>query len=64
MALENRAKTLTSGSSQAEVINVLGPLETANRIAKQQESTALLEEMSLNIMEVPVTESVAVKTNE
>jgi hypothetical protein len=67
MALENRAKTLTSGSSQAEVINVLGPLETANRIAKQQnqqESTALLEEMSPNIMKVPVTESVVVKTNE
>ena len=67
MALQNRAKALTSGSSQAEVINVLGPLETANRLAKQQrqqESLALLEEMSPDIMEVPVAESVAIKTNE
>ena len=67
MALQNRAKALTSGSSQAEVINVLGPLETANRLAKQQkqkESLALLEEMSPDIMEVPITESVAIKTNE
>jgi hypothetical protein len=67
MALQNRANALTSGSSQAEVINVLGPLETVNRIAKQQkqqESTALLEEMSSDIMEVPVAESVTIKTNE
>ena len=67
MALQNRAKALTSGSSQAEVINVLGPLETANRLAKQQkqkESLALLEEMSPDIMEVPITESVTIKTNE
>lgn len=67
MALQNRAKTLTSGSSQAEVINVLGPLETANRLAKQQkqaESAALLEEMPSDILEVPITESVVIKPNE
>jgi len=67
MALQNRAEALTSGSSQAEVINVLGPLETINRIVKQQqaaESTALLEEMSPDIMTVPVMESVTIKTNE
>jgi hypothetical protein len=67
LTLQNRANALTSGSSQAEVINVLGPLETANRLVKQQkqqESTALLEEMPPDIMEVPVTESVAIKTNE
>lgn len=70
LSLQNRAKALTSGSSQAEVINVLGPLETANRLAKQQKqlesvaSTALLEEMSPNILEVPVTETVAIKPNE
>jgi len=52
------------------VINVLGPLETATRLAKQQQklestaSTALLEEMAPNILEVPITESVAIKTNE
>ena len=70
MALQNRAKALTSGSSQAEVINVLGPLETATRLAKQQQklestaSTALLEEMAPDILEVPITESVAIKNNE
>jgi len=30
--LENRAKTLTSGSSQAEVANVLGPLSTITKL--------------------------------
>lgn len=70
LALQNRAKALTAGSSQAEVINVLGPLETANRLAKQQKqlesvaSTALLEEMAPDILEVPVTETVAIKPNE
>jgi hypothetical protein len=71
MTLQNRAKALTSGSSQAEVINVLGPLETANRLVKQQQqqlesaaTSALLEEMSPNISRVSVTESVAVKANE
>jgi hypothetical protein len=38
MSLENRASSLTSGSSQAEVINVLGPLNTVNRIKKQQQN--------------------------
>jgi hypothetical protein len=38
MSLENRAASLTSGSSQAEVINVLGPLNTVNRIKNQQQS--------------------------
>ena len=65
MALQNRAKALTSGSSQAEVINVLGPLETANRLAKKQkESSTLLEEMSPDILEVSVTDSITIKTNE
>lgn len=36
MSLENRAATLTQGSSQAEVINVLGPLNTVSRLKKQQ----------------------------
>lgn len=35
LALQNRAKALTSGSSQAEVINVMGPLQTAERLAAQ-----------------------------
>jgi hypothetical protein len=35
LALENRARALTSGSSQAEVINVTGPLQTAERLAAQ-----------------------------
>ena len=30
--LENRAKTLTNNSSQAEIINVLGPLETIQKL--------------------------------
>lgn len=34
--LESRAKTLTSGSSQAEVINVLGPLATISKINNKQ----------------------------
>jgi hypothetical protein len=40
-SLENRAATLTSGSSQAEVINVLGPLNTVNRIKKQQQNLSI-----------------------
>jgi hypothetical protein len=36
LALQNRAKALTSGSSQAEVINVTGPLQTAERLEQQQ----------------------------
>lgn len=42
LALQNRAKALTSGSSQAEVINVMGPLQTAERLAAQHliENTA------------------------
>lgn len=39
--LENRAKTLTSGSSQAEVVNVLGPLST---IAKLNNEKNILSE--------------------
>ena len=35
LALENRAKTLGTASSQAEVINVLGPLQTINRLSKE-----------------------------
>ena len=33
--LENRAKTLTSGSSQSEVFNVVAQLETLNRLHKE-----------------------------
>jgi hypothetical protein len=33
--LENRAKTLTPGSSQAEVFNVVSQLETLNRLHKE-----------------------------
>jgi hypothetical protein len=36
MTLQNRAQTLTSGSSQAEVFNVLGPLNTVARLEKEQ----------------------------
>jgi hypothetical protein len=57
MALENRAASLTPGSSQAEVINVLGPLNTVNRIKKQQlqslatsqPNSALLEDSKINL---------------
>lgn len=34
--LENRAKTLTSGSSQAEVVNVLGPLSTMAKLNNEK----------------------------
>jgi hypothetical protein len=34
--LENRAKTLTSGSSQAEVVNVLGPLSTITKLNNEK----------------------------
>jgi len=33
--LENRAKTLTSGSSQSEVFNVISQLDTLNRLHKE-----------------------------
>jgi hypothetical protein len=57
MALENRAASLTPGSSQAEVINVLGPLNTVNRIKKQQlqslatgqPNSALLEDSKIDL---------------
>lgn len=35
LTLQNRAQTLTPGSSQAEVLNVLGPLNTVTRIVKE-----------------------------
>jgi len=44
--LENRAKTLTSGSSQAEVVNVLGPLSTIAKL--NNEKNILSEEKSEN----------------
>lgn len=34
--MQNRAKTLTSGSSQPEVFNVLGQLNTIERVKKEQ----------------------------
>ena len=35
--MQNRAKTLTSGSSQPEVFNVLGQLQTIDRVKKEQQ---------------------------
>jgi hypothetical protein len=35
LALENRKNSLTPGSSEAEIINVLGPLQTLNRLSKE-----------------------------
>jgi len=36
LALQNRAQSLTAGSSQSEVINVMGPLSTVNRLEKER----------------------------
>jgi hypothetical protein len=57
LALEARAQALTPGSSQAEVLNVLGPLNTVNRIKKQQQqslatsqpNSQLLEDSKINL---------------
>jgi hypothetical protein len=35
LILENRKKALSSSSSEAEIINVLGPLQTMNRLSKE-----------------------------
>src|SRR6056300_1479695 len=35
--MQNRAKTLTSGSSQPELFNVLGQLQTIDRVKKEQQ---------------------------
>ena len=35
--MQNKAKTLTSGSSQPEVFNVLGQLKTIERVQKDNE---------------------------
>lgn len=46
LTLQNRAQSLTPGSSQAEVFNVLGPLNTVVRIENEQQlaEQALLEQ--------------------
>lgn len=42
LALENRANSLSQGSSQAEIMNVIGPLSTVNRlIIKEDEQLKL-----------------------
>lgn len=61
LALKNRADALTPGSSQAEVINVLGPLSTLNRHINQEESPTLLEKTSVNTLDIPVTDLATVK---
>jgi hypothetical protein len=33
--LENRVKSLSQGSSQAEILNAVGPLQTINRLSKE-----------------------------
>jgi len=35
--MQNRAKTLTQGSTQPEVFNVLGQLQTIERVKKEKE---------------------------
>jgi hypothetical protein len=41
LALENRANSLSPGSSQAEILNVLGPLSTVNRLTQTPEEHQL-----------------------
>jgi len=48
LALQNRLQTLTEGSSQAEVLNVIGPLNTLERL--QQNGTL---PKSTNIKQLP-----------
>jgi hypothetical protein len=69
LTLQNRAQSLTPGSSQSEVFNVLGPLNTVNRLEKEQKSLAagkqtaigLSEANSLNIDHINLTTKLAVE---
>jgi len=38
LTLQNRAKTLTPGTSPAEIMNVLGPLQTVSKLNKEQQN--------------------------
>ena len=45
--MKNKAETLTSGSSQPEVFNVLGQLKTIERVKKSGEND-LQQERTIN----------------
>jgi hypothetical protein len=42
LALENRAKMISPGAGPAEVMNIIGPLKTAQRLAKENPQQNLL----------------------
>lgn len=48
LALENRANSLTPGSNPAEVLNVIGPLSTLNRLILNKEENIKLSSFSEN----------------
>ena len=49
LILQNRANTLTSGSSQAEIMNVVGQLTTAERLEKEKLLTSKDSDVKLQI---------------
>lgn len=49
LALQNRAQSLTAGSSQAEVINVIGPLTTVQRLEKERQQAQALESQQAHL---------------